>query len=86
MESLHSHHTVRYYGRQTIAYKVMKTLDSSEKEKVIVNMTEEREWTSNYRKLYFDSAIERTLMILSENGLEKLTVELKQALNGMRSR
>ena len=46
------------YGRQTMAYKVMKTLNSSEREKICINMIEETEWTNHYGKLYFDSTIE----------------------------
>ena len=66
------------YGRQTMAYKVMKTLNSSEREKIRINMVEENEWTNQYKKLYFDSAIENNkeyISIPSGKCLDKLTVQ-----------
>ena len=42
-----------------MAYKVMKALNSYEREKIRINMTEESERTNHYIKIYFDSAIEK---------------------------
>ena len=52
MGTIHSHCGTQLYGRQTMAFKAMKTLISSERKKIWLNMIEESNWRNHYKKLY----------------------------------
>ena len=77
------------HGRQLIAYKVMKTINNSEKEQLRINVIKVDDWIDYYKNLWYDEGIiqEDQQEVVDTRGLDDLTLdELNEALRTSKNR
>jgi hypothetical protein len=76
------------HGRQTLAYKVMRYLNSEERDTAKLDIIQEKEWMEHYKYLWYDPQLERETNEKYEcYNIDLLTInELEKALKKSKGR
>ena len=78
------------HGRQNIAYKVMRSMNSEEKDRLMINNIKKEEWIEHYRRLWQTDETEETILETENTrglGLDDLTMdEMTEALKTIKNR